>query len=148
MSDRPESTQPVDLHRNRVRLPIAAGLGLVIGALVACGDTDPRDVARDWTTANAACGADAVRRAYALERRRGDEDSLETRLRAAREKPCRANSPKPEVKAAALVDERGELAVVRVAYRHFPGSATSTERVVLVKSSDEWKVDTEQSERE
>jgi hypothetical protein len=148
MSDRPERTQPVDVDRSRVGLFGGAALGVVAGALVACGDADPRDVARDWTTANAACGADAVRRAYALERRRGDEDSLETRLGEAREKPCRANSPKPEVKEAALVDERGELAVVRVAYLHFPGSATSTERVVLVKSSDEWKVDTQQSERE
>jgi hypothetical protein len=137
----------MDVDGCRVLLS-AAALGLVAGALIACGDADPRNIAGDWTTANAECGADAVRRAYALEVRRGDEDSLETRLREARDKRCRANGPKPEVKETALLEESGAVAVVRVAYLHFPGSATSTERVVLVKSSDEWKVDTEQSHRE
>jgi hypothetical protein len=148
MSDRAERTQPLDVDRRRVRLFGAATLGVVVGAVIACGDADPRDIAGDWATANSECGADAVRRAYALEVRRGDEDSLETRLREAGDKPCRANGPKPEVKKTAVLEERGDLAVVRVAYLHFPGSGTSTERVVLVKSSDEWKVDTELSHRE
>jgi hypothetical protein len=128
----------------RIGALIAAALAAT-ATLAACGDADPREVAGDWATANAECGPDAVRRAYALERRRGDEDPLDTRLRDAREKPCRADGPKPEVKNAAIIDERGDLAVVQVDFLYFPGSAIATARVVLVESSGDWKVDTAQS---